>query len=1240
MRALLIALLLLAAATSIYAAPPDRITRPVDTSRTITISGTVRSTQPAVDLGPVDPGMQMNYMVLIVKPSAAQQSDLDQLLIEQQNPASPLFRQWLTPEAFGERFGLSTADQARVVAWLSSEGFTINHTARSRNWIAFSGSAAQVSSSLHTAIHRFQLNGESHFSITSDPAVPDALADVAGGFLGLDDFYLTPFIEKGSAFAPDLTSGTSHFLAPADFATIYDVAPLYSAGIDGTGQNIAIVGESEILLSDIQAFRTRFSLPANNPNFIPYTGTSPGFNGAQIEGNLDVEWAGAVAPKATISYIYGPDPFTAIVAAVEMNVAPVISVSYGGCEIGFSAPFYRSFAQQGNAQGITIFSAAGDSGAAGCDRQQSEPFATRGEMVDFPAVLPEVTGVGGAEFVEGSGSYWSSTNSSTFESALSYIPEMAWNESDPLGLGSGGGGASLFYTRPLWQTGPGLPNDTVRHVPDVALSAALHDAYFIAFEGSFGPVGGTSAAAPSMAGIVALLNHYQVQEGFQAKPGLGNINPQLYRLAQTVPAAFHDIVSGTNVVPCAQGSPNCLTGSFGYSATPNYDMATGLGSVDANVLVTEWNKQTAGVVLVFAGPSQASVNDTITAAVTVYGQNGGPSGTPTGTVVFSADGIALGSATLTTDGTAALTFPLYQLGPGIFTLSAIYSGDSVFSGGGVTKQIVISTPTNASAIVITAPNTVLALPPDAQGLSWQTPITLHEIAGVAAVITGFSIDGQPQNLQQYFPSAQIPASGTVETTIVFRNLATPVTRTFAFSGIDSAGQNWTRQVSVIYYPLPPYINFNVTASPLIVTGSSAANSACQWPVQVHIDELGGYASSLSALYAGSLEMTPQIPAIFGTTRLEAWGSLTGTVCFNGVVPPSSNYIQVNLSNGDLDQILVEFANSPANPVTLSATPAQTTLTNQASQATVSIGISDETQSWNAAVYPANPTTGWLTVSQLSGTGQATMSLTASGTGFEPGVYRANLVIQSLNAAPQSIVVPILFVNGGPSNTTITGIADPASYQTTGSAGMILSVFGSNLASTTQTASGNPLPYTIAGVTAAVNGVAAPLLYVSPNQINLQVPYSVGSGPAVLGINNNGQIAGFAFSMAAAAPGVFGDSNGNLVPQGTVAQGSVATLYVNGVGDVPALLTGTSPATNTPVAHLPTLALPMTVTVGGAAAFIQFAGIPPGEFGVAQVNFTVPTFVPPGPQPVVVTINGVSSPPVNLTVSPPVPASTQ
>jgi subtilase family serine protease len=417
----------------------------------------------------------MDYMLLVVQPSAAQQAELDLLLAGQQNPSSPLYRQWLTPEEFGNRFGLSPADHSKVVAWLTSQGLAVNESGRGRNWIAFSGAAAQVSRALKTPIDRFQVGGETHYANTIEPSVPEALADVIGGFIGLDDFHLQPFVLRVS---PEYNSGSSHYLAPADFATIYDVGPLYQAGFDGTGQSIAVVGESSVAITDIRAFRTRFNLPANDPKMVLY-GADPGANGAQIEGDLDLEWAGAIAPKAAIYYVYGANAATAIVVAVNMNVAPVISASYGACEIFGALNYWRAFAQQANAQGITIVNSSGDSGAAGCDPQGNMPFAAAGRMVAFPAVLPEITAVGGTQFVEGTGAYWSSTNSPNSGSALSYIPEASWNESGSVGLASSGGGASVFYAKPVWQTGPGVPDDQARHVPDISLSAAIHDGYVI-----------------------------------------------------------------------------------------------------------------------------------------------------------------------------------------------------------------------------------------------------------------------------------------------------------------------------------------------------------------------------------------------------------------------------------------------------------------------------------------------------------------------------------------------------------------------------------------------------------------------------------------------------------------------------------------------------------------------------------------------------------------------------------------
>ena len=968
----------------------------------------------------------------------------------------------------------------------------------------------------------------------------------------------------------------------------------------------------------------------------PYSPTDPGFNGAQVEGNLDLEWSGAIAPNATIYYVYGPSAFTAIVSAVELNLAPVITVSYGGCEVDFSSSFYRSIGQQGNAQGITLLVASGDAGAAGCDSQGAEPLATRGLAATFPSATPEFTAVGGTEFAEGTGTYWASTNSTTFGSALSYIPEAAWNESATAGLLSTGGGASQFNSKPAWQSGPGVPNDNARDVPDLALSAALHDAYYIYYQGSNVAVGGTSCAAPSMAGLIALLNQYQVSQGFQKTSGLGNINPQLYRLAQSVPAAFHDITAGNNVIQCAQGTPNCATGSFGYQAGPAYDQTTGLGSVDANVLITSWHMATNGVTVTFtANPTTGNVNSTVQLTATVAAASG--SGTPTGSVNFVFDSISMGTVPLA-GGTASLTFPLYELGGiGTATVAAEYSGDAAFSSGGATRNIRVTAPTGAAAIVPSAPNTVWPQPPDAQGLSWQTTLSLSEVAGVAAIITGFTIDGQAQTLSQYFPSPDIRPNSTVNANVVFRNMAVPVTRTFGFTGIDVDGNTWSRQVSVNYSALPGYNFFNLTATPLTVAQNPAADPSCQWSVQLNVDDLGGYGVSLlSQLYVGGLIDTAQIPSIFGTTRLNAWEDVQGTLCFGGITPPASDEIEVILSNGNSQDVTVSFVGPVASPSTLSATPASVTLSaatpSQPAQTTLAIHLS-ESQPWTAAIYPPNLTTAWLSASQLSGTGSASITLTATGTGFEPGAYKATLVIQCANAVPQYIDVPIFFLLGAStSGTAITAVANSASFQTAVSPGMLLSVFGTKLSNTTAGASIVPLPYSSFGVTATVNGLAAPIFYQSAGLVNIQVPYEVGAGPAVIGINNNGQIATFEFQISPSSPGIFTDLGGNVAPNPIVNQGALTTLYVTGTGDVsPALKTAYALPSGTSLAGLPSPVLPLSVTVGGVAAFVQFAATSPGLIGTTQINVIVPSSVPPGNQPVIVTVAGVKSNPANIVV---------
>jgi uncharacterized protein (TIGR03437 family) len=1223
------------------AAPLDRI-HTIDNRETIELQNHVHpAAVSANDRGLVESSMPMNYMMLMVKPSANQQADLDRLLTDQQNPSSPNYRKWLTPEEFGNRFGLSASDSSKIVAWLVHEGFTVNDVARGRNWIAFSGTAEQVSRSLHTEIHYFEVNGEKRYANISNPQVPAALGDVIGGVEALNNF---PWKHSRTSHGPNYTSTTgSHILTPQDYATIYDINALYNAGYDGTGQAIAVAEVGIVSLDDYHLFRDSFGLPANDPVIIPYSSQSLSIDG---EGTLDVEWAGAVAPRAQMYYIYGPSAFQSLITAVNYAYAPIISISYYTCEGNASPPFYESVLQQANAEGLTVLTASGDGGGAGCF-DQFTPFASHGPLLQFPAAVPEVTAVGGTMFVEGTKTYWSTTNTDNRGSALSYIPEAVWNESQPgVEIAASAGGPSTIYPKPLWQNGPGVPDDTARDVPDIALTAAGHDPYYVAQGGRLISTYGTSAASPSMAGILALLEQYQVAKGYQRNgTGLGNINPQLYRLAQAAPTAFHDIVTGDNKVPCTQGSPGCLTGTYGYAAGPGYDMATGLGSVDAYSFVTQFHVPVNSVnVTAAASPTRITYNDSVTLSVTVTAATKG-AGVPTGSVAFttSAD-VALGSGVLDANGTTSIAVPGWTLGTsgtGTYAVYCQYSGDVGFSGGGARALVTVSTPTGVSAIVPSA-STVVWPNADTQGWVWQDTVTLHEYAGVASILTGFTIDGQSQPLAQYFPAVEIPASGSISSiTMNFRNLASyPVTKTFGFTGVDAGGTNWAVQVQTEFLAPPTGdAGANPALMPLIVTENTSAS--CPWSQQLFIDETYGYSTSISSLEMGGVSMSSQIPAIFGTTRLFAWGSLSGTLCWNGVTPGTSSDVFIGLSSGQSFQLQVTFAGPPNSPVQMTAAPASIELSagdaTETPASTVSVTLSDKTQNWTASVFPANRTTGWLTLSQTSGAGSAQIKLQASGAGFEPGAYRATIVFSSANAVPQTVNVPVMFVLGGGSqtgNTVVSSVVNGASLANTASPGMIALINGSNLANSSAKAPNtSPQPYTLGGVTVNVNGIDAPLLAVSPTQLTVQIPYEVGAGPAVLGVNNNGQIAGYQFQVAPTAPAVFVDANGFASGVSNAVQGGKLSFTLTGFGDVtPSLSTGyfLSGNANTPSTYKPRL--PLSVTVGGLEVFVNSYGLQPGSVGTTLVNITLLPFTPTGVQPLVVTVGGVNSPAASLNVA--------
>ena len=602
-------------------AQPSRISGSINGNQPTELPGnTAFKTSPQDDRGPVDPSFPMTYVTLYVMPTPSQQTALDQLLAAQKDPSSPQYHRWLTPEQYAARFGLNSADLEKIANWLQSEGFTIRYKARGRNWIAFSGTAGQMERTFGAVIHHYLVDGEMHFANATNASVPAALAGVVGGLRGLNDFHPKPSSRKPARAKPSYTGTLNlmNYLAPGDIATIYDLNPLYNAGIYGADQTIVVVGQSDIYVSDIAAFRSAFGLSPQvgqqGPNCDPGSlclvlyGDDPGYTDSLDEGELDVEWAGAVARDATILYLYSTSALNAAYYAIDSDLGKVLSMSYGDCEpkdlqLGESLSYAQSEAQKGNSMGITWLASSGDTGAADCDGQTASQ-ATHGLAVNAPASTPEVTAVGGTEFNEGGGSYWNYFSGSNGGSAKSYIPETSWNDTAADGtLAASGGGVSSYFLTPVWQSGPGFPNDGGRDLPDVALSAsAQHDPYIYCYNNTscfniFGDpnyaVGGTSASTPVFAGIVALLNEYLLLSGSLSQPGLGNINPTLYWLADRsscsiTPLMFHDITSGSNIVPCQPGSLNCVNGNLGYTAQTGYDQVTGLGSVDGYELVTGW----------------------------------------------------------------------------------------------------------------------------------------------------------------------------------------------------------------------------------------------------------------------------------------------------------------------------------------------------------------------------------------------------------------------------------------------------------------------------------------------------------------------------------------------------------------------------------------------------------------------------------------------------------------------------
>jgi len=793
-----------------------RVTQAIDEKNLVTLRGNVHPlVRPEFDQGVVADAQPMKRILLLLQRSPAQETALQQLLEDQQSKASPSYHVWVTPDQFGKQFGPADADIQAVTQWLTSHGFTDVKVGPGRNVIEFSGNVASVRNAFHTEIHHYLVNGDEHQANASDPQIPAALSPVVAGIVSLHDFRPVSHIRPVASFhksksgevtplwSPPGNSGQIFPLAPGDFGKIYNVAPLWSGGTTGTGQSIAVLGESDIKVQDIVDFRTIFGLPQNfSSQNVFINGIDPGLNGSEIESDLDIQWAGATAPGATIDFVTSAPTETtsgihlSAVYAVDTNLAGIISVSFGSCEQHLGSTgnqFFNSLWQQAAAQGITVVVSSGDGGSAGCDNFDTQQTATHGLAVSGLASTPYNIAVGGTDFDQNNRwlQFWSFTNDPvTHASVLSYIPEIPWNDScaqigisgcgssapgGSLNIVAGSGGPSATYSKPSWQSGAGIPNDGKRDLPDVSLFASngfTGSLYLIcdtdqfhsftgkcdltSFEGTIQGVGGTSASAPAFAGIMALVNQKQSTTAIPA-PRQGVANYVLYALARTSGAScpsstteastciFNDVTHGnsdlptglpgigTISVPCQGGTPNCSVSTAGsngvlvspasstteaWSVATGYDMATGLGSVNAQNLVNNWSSVTFQH---SATTLTASVNGTAVSSINVahgtpiaissnVAAGSGASGTPTGQVALVATpnptpgspSASLGIEALPLTNGNAISSSVILPG-GSYSLAAHYQGDGTFGPSDSSPGIPVSITTENSKTLISMP---------------------------------------------------------------------------------------------------------------------------------------------------------------------------------------------------------------------------------------------------------------------------------------------------------------------------------------------------------------------------------------------------------------------------------------------------------------------------------------------------------------------------------------------------------
>ena len=952
------------------------------------------------DIGPADSSARADRLFLVLQRSPDQEAALRSFLDSVQDPGSPNFRKFLTPEQFGRRFGISESDLNKIAGWLREHGFQIAGVNKGRTALEFSGTIGQLQEAFQVPIRAYNVHGVQHWANAADPSIPAALSPVVAGIANLNDIRPRPmsitgprgaWSESAHRIVPDLTasiSGQSYlFVTPGDAATIYDAPHSLNTNLaanqtqyDGTGVTIGVVGDVYPDSTGVMYYRSTFGLPSGHWTLV-VDGDQGTFvpSANQTEAMLDSEVSGGLAPGANVIFyaagntLFQSGVMLAIYRAIDDNNVGILSVSYGECEADLGAAGNLQILQaweQAAAQGIAVTVSSGDAGSAGCDDFNAEQAAQYGLAVSGLASTPYNIAVGGTDFVAlktAFSSYVSPTNSANYASALKYIPENPWNDSTAINgaissntpltntkgqtnivAGSGGAsslgavgatGNSIPYPKPQWQQNFAASNqDSVRDLPDVSLLAGngLYGAMWAVCEPadctggsqwSIHGVGGTSASAPALAGILALVN-----QKIGASTRLGQPNWILYQLAQSAPTVFHQVTTGNNSVYCQSGSPNCNANRFlsGFNAGSSYNFATGLGSVDASSLVNNWSSIALTSTTTTLNLDQTSfVHGTpvnITATVSPSASTGNVAivndlaSQPYGVSTNTGATVALHS------GTAAASFAGFPGGK--YNLYASYGGDGSHSGSKSQPVAVNVSPensvldlfvyaldsqghaNNASGQILPL-GTFISMNAQPVGVSQASnPNPITNATGTVSIYDSFNGGQQMGNGQIVLDSTgtgewnnQGFQAGTHTISAYYSgdlsyNFSTSPTVNFTISPV-TPGISLTSDVSTIFAgsanlhaavsaPIAPLFNMygtvtftdttnsTVLGTAMPFSGCSGITSQCGLAVlAVNVDQLAMGANSITASYSGDTNFTSAGPSAALTVTCTA-GCSNGT----------------------------------------------------------------------------------------------------------------------------------------------------------------------------------------------------------------------------------------------------------------------------------------------------------------------------------------------------------------------------